>query len=199
MNILTKFEYDGRSVRSVTQDGEPWFVAKDVCDTLGLRNSRQAVAALDDDEKSDVYLNDTRSKGGATQGRTVIIVSEPGLYRLIARSDKPQAKAFLRWVTHEVLPAIRRTGGYSAPNRRMPTSTELAMMVIERDKQLKISREMMEIIQPDWSKYGTDGRGGAKTAIRRASFVSGRGRRVHAAVLLTLQGQMELHLLEGGK
>ena len=193
MTSLTNFDFKGRNVRSITKDGEPWFVAKDVCDTLGLTNSRQAVTALDADEKSDVYLNDTRSKGGATQGRTVAIVSEPGLYRLISRSDKPQAKAFLRWVTHEVLPAIRRTGQFGG---RMPNSTELAMMVIARDKQISIGADMMRMIEPDYSRYGAPARNGnTKTGVRRAAFVAASNRAHEAAALLTLAGQLDLQLV----
>lgn len=142
--------------------------------------------ALDADERAKFDL------GG---GRTATIISESGLYELIGRSDKPLAKEFRRWVRKEVLPAIRKTGGYAAPAKRMPTSTELAMMVIKRDKQVAISREMMDIIEPDYSKYGEPGRSGdPRVKVRRAAFVSGKGRLAHAATLLTLHGQLNLQL-----
>lgn len=95
------------TVRAMLVDGEPWFVAKDVCDALDLSNPSVAVSALDDDERSKFNLG--------RQGETNI-VSEPGLYKLVMRSRKPEAKAFQRWVTHEVLPSIRRHGVYATPD-----------------------------------------------------------------------------------
>lgn len=85
--------------------GEPWFVAADVCRALGLDNTSYVVRRLDDDEKQSFKLANQR-------GRDPIIVSESGLYKLILRSDKPQAKPFQDWVTRVVLPAIRKDGGY---------------------------------------------------------------------------------------
>jgi prophage antirepressor-like protein len=114
MNALTPFDFEGRAVR-VVEDvaGLPWFVALDVCEALGLGNNRQAVARLDEDERSAVIIDDTRSKGEGTQARTVLAVNEAGLYSLTLTSRKPEAKRFKRWITHEVLPALRRTGRYS--------------------------------------------------------------------------------------
>lgn len=94
------------AVRVVERDGQPWFVARDVCDCLEIGNNRDAISTLDVDEK-DVATTDT--PGGRQE---LSIISEPGLYSLILRSRKPDAKAFKRWITHEVIPAIRRTGGY---------------------------------------------------------------------------------------
>ena len=88
-----------------TLEGEPWFVAADVCRALGLGNSSKAIMPLDDDEKG-ITISDTL---GGKQEMTTI--NEPGLYSLILRSRKPEAKAFKRWITHEVIPAIRKTGG----------------------------------------------------------------------------------------
>ena len=94
-----------QEVRTVLIDGEPWFVAKDVCEVLGIGNTSQALSYLEDDERG-VTTNDT--PGGNQQ---VSIVNESGLYSLILRSRKPEAKLFKRWITHEVLPTIRKTGG----------------------------------------------------------------------------------------
>ena len=94
-------------------EGEPWFVAADVCRALGLGNSRQTLSYLDDDEKG-VITSDTL--GGKQEMSTI---NEPGLYSLILRSRKPEAKAFKRWITHEVIPAIRKTGGYIAGQETM--------------------------------------------------------------------------------
>lgn len=111
MNELMLFQKEefGR-VRAVEKDGEPWFVAKDVCECLELTNTSQTLSYLDDDEKG-ITSNDT--PGGKQE---MSIVSEPGLYSLILRSRKPEAKAFKRWIVHEVLPAIRKHGIYATEN-----------------------------------------------------------------------------------
>lgn len=98
---------DFGEVRTTVRDGEPWFVAADVCKALSISNHRDALGRLDEDEKG-VALTDTL---GGKQNLT--IVNEPGLYTLVLGSRKPAAKAFKRWVTHEVLPALRKTGRYS--------------------------------------------------------------------------------------
>jgi prophage antirepressor-like protein len=108
---IIPFDFEGRSVRVVPRDGEPWFVAADVCSALGLTNSRMALQALDEDEKG---VSSTYTPGGPQQ---TAIVSESGLYTLILRSrdaTKPGTVAhrFRKWVTSEVLPAIRKHGGY---------------------------------------------------------------------------------------
>ena len=103
------FDYEGNEIRVTAIDGEPWFAAVDICDVLEVGNSRQALARLDDDEKG-VISNDT--PGGRQQ---LAAVNEAGMYTLVLTSRKPEAKAFKRWVTHEVLPAIRRTGVYGQP------------------------------------------------------------------------------------
>lgn len=94
-------------VRIILQNDEPWFVAKDVCDCLEISNSRQSLSRLDTDEKADVILND------GSQNRKMNIVNEYGLYNLVLSSRKPEAKEFKRWITHDVLPALRKTGSYS--------------------------------------------------------------------------------------
>ena len=110
MNMLKVFEKAefGR-VRVVECEGEPWFVDKDVCECLELTDVSKTISLLDDDEKG---TNSIRTPGGEQQ---MLVVSEPGLYSLILRSRKPEAKAFKRWVTHEILPSIRKTGHYGAP------------------------------------------------------------------------------------
>ena len=125
-------------VRVVDVDGEPWFVARDVCECLELGNPRTSIALLDEDEKG-VHTMDT--PGGAQE---MSIVSEAGLYSLILRSRKPEAKAFKRWITHEVLPSIRRTGGYGQWNLpRAPKSFPDALRMIadiEEEKQLALEQ-----------------------------------------------------------
>ena len=120
-------------------DGEPWFVAKDVCEILGVGNSRQALSRLDDDEKNTVILND-----GNRGNPNVSIVNEAGFYSLVLSSRKPEAREFKRWVTHEVLPSIRRSGGYIASDGSESNEDLLARAVLvaneaiqRKDAQLK--------------------------------------------------------------
>lgn len=103
---LIQFQPQSANIRTVVMGGLPWFVAKDVCDALGIRNNRDAVSRLHDDEKG-VATTDTL--GGSQE---MAIVNEPGLYRLIFMSRKPEADEFKRWVFHDVLPSIRKYGRY---------------------------------------------------------------------------------------
>ena len=106
---IQTFNFNNATMRTLTdENGEPWFVAKDVCDVLGLNNVSQALTRLDDDEKSSIILND-----GTPGTPTKAIVSESGLYSLIIASRKPEAHEFKRWITHEVLPSIRKHGIYA--------------------------------------------------------------------------------------
>lgn len=100
-------------------DGNPWFVAKDVCDVLEIRNSRDALSSLDDDEKNSVGITDTIPKRGNPNLNTV---SESGVYALIFRSRKPEAKKFRKWITSEVIPSLRKTGCYAMEQGRSPAS-----------------------------------------------------------------------------
>lgn len=97
-------------VRVVIHNGEPWFIAKDLCECLGLENISEALRGLDEDEKITLSNPDGNPRAGIPHQMNV--VSESGLYSLVIRSRKPEAKAFKRWVTHEVLPSIRKTGQY---------------------------------------------------------------------------------------
>ena len=108
MNELQIFKsHEFGEIRTTIQNGEPWFVAADVCKALDIENNRKATNRLDDDEKNTVTLSD-----GNRGNPNTTIVNEAGLYSLVLGSRKPEAKAFKRWITHEVLPTIRRTGGY---------------------------------------------------------------------------------------
>lgn len=115
---IIPFDYEGQNVRVVEIEGEPWWVAKDVCDVLGIVNPTRALDGLDADEKSTLHI----VKGGPDRN----IVNEPGLYSLILRSRKPEAKAFKRWITHEVIPQIRKTGSYSVQHPELPDFTNPA-------------------------------------------------------------------------
>lgn len=146
MKDLINFQYEDREVRTVTKDGIIWFVAKDVCDILEIGNSRQALTRLDEDEKG-VILNDT--PGGKQE---LAIVNEPGLYSLILSSRKPEAKAFKRWVTHEVLPAIRKDGVYSTDKPGMLIEYKKQVILIEalmdeRKNYLEMNREIIKQVK----------------------------------------------------
>ena len=106
MNELQIFKYQDKQIRTVERNGEPWWVLKDVCEVLEISNPTVTASRLDADEVTKFDL-------GGLSGETNII-NEAGLYNVILRSDKPQAKPFRRWVTNEVLPTIRKTGGYVA-------------------------------------------------------------------------------------
>lgn len=100
------FNFGDYQVRTVIKEGEPWFVAKDVCSVLELTNNREAISRLDEDEKG---VNTVYTLGG---NQNLTIINESGLYSLILTSRKPEAKAFKKWVTSEVLPSIRKQGKY---------------------------------------------------------------------------------------
>jgi anti-repressor protein len=112
MNNLQIFNYEKNQVRITVIDNQPWWVAKDVCDILEVGNPSQALSRLEEDEKSTLILND-----GTPGNPNTSIVNEPGLYSLILGSRKPEAKAFKRWVTHEVIPSIRKHGAYMTPEK----------------------------------------------------------------------------------
>ena len=125
------------TIRALNMDGEPWFVAKDVCDALGLTNPSVSVGALDEDERAKFNLG--------RQGDTNI-VSEAGFYKLVMKSRKTEAKAFQRWVTHEVLPAIRRTGGYMvAVESETPEQTMARALLIAQETMARKDAQIAEM------------------------------------------------------
>ena len=135
MNELQIFENpEFGTIRAIEKDGEPWFVAADVCKALELGETHVAMRRLDDDEK-DRYLIPT--PGG---NQEAYIVNEPGLYSLVLGSRKPEAKSFKRWITHEVLPSIRKTGIYSKYQNYPPKETSAGGVA----QLLKILRATMK-------------------------------------------------------
>ena len=141
-NSLQLFENTYWKVRVVMRDGEPWFVAKDVCECLELGNPSQAIARLEDDERWLISNEALRANGETA------VVSEPGLYSLVLGSRKPEAKAFKRWVTHEVLPSIRKTGKYEAhptvPSYMLASEEERAIAWAEEHRQARLALEAKE-------------------------------------------------------
>ncbi len=143
---LRVFSFRDRDVRVVEVDGEPWWVAKDVCDVLGIANPSDALERLDDDERSRFNLG---RQGEAN------VVNEPGLFSLILGSRKPEAKAFKRWVTHEVLPSLRRNGfyvtGQLSESEEDPTRT-LLRLVSKLEERIS---DLEDSIRGDRDKYRT--------------------------------------------
>ncbi|MGW1995206.1 phage antirepressor [Embleya sp. NPDC001921] len=139
---ITPFSFPetGQPVRTITVGGEPWFVGADVAAVLELGNPRSSLALLDEDEKG-VHTMDTL--GGA---QSLATVNESGLYSLILRSRKPQARAFKRWITREVIPSIRRTGSYilapAAP--ALPDITTAAGVLAMAEQFTRTARQLVE-------------------------------------------------------
>lgn len=131
MNNMQIFKYENNDVRTVEMNGEPWFVLKDVCGVLGLSNHKVTAQRLDRDEVSQTYLTDSI---GRNQETTVI--NESGLYSVILRSDKPEAKPFRKLVTSEVLPSIRKNGGYIAGQEQMTPEELMAKALLVANKTL---------------------------------------------------------------
>ena len=178
-------------VRVVEHNGEPWFVAKDVCAALDLNNIGQALASLDEDEKASIDPNIIKADVGfdvmmqaahmpmraaipeaGRGGRPLGIITEPGLYSLVLRSRKPEAKAFKRWVTHDILPAIRKTGGYLATKPDDTPETILARAVlIAQDTIRRVEAERDEAVRTKaWigSRREASAMATAASATRRA-------------------------------
>lgn len=131
---LTTFNFNQENVRTVTDNqGNPWFIAADVCKVLEIGNVSQAVSRLDDDEKT-LISNDGQEFQSAP---TMTIVNESGLYSLIMKSRKPEARSFQKWITSEVLPSIRKTGSYSVQQTRIPLD-EIA-------RSLEVANNMLNI------------------------------------------------------
>ena len=188
MDGLKVFNYEGNEVRTVIKGGEPWWVLKDVCAVLGLSNSRMIAERLDEDEKgvSRIY-----TPGGNQQ---MTVVNESGLYSVILRSDKPNARPFRKWVTSEVLPSIRRHGGYLTPAKLEEALADPDTLIRlatalkeERRRRLEAESEKAELsAQLDESREwytvkrvakmnGLDWRGLDWKALKRASKAMGLG------------------------
>lgn len=136
-----QFPATGQPVRTVLVNGQPEWVVADVCAALDHTNPTVAVAGLDDDERG---LRSVETPSGVQQ---MVTVNEAGLYSLILRSRKPQARAFKRWVTHEVLPAIRREGGYISP---AATADQLTLLAARAEVQTRVLRNLTGIVDSAW-------------------------------------------------
>jgi len=147
-SVPAVFNFQSHEVRLIDQDGQPWFVAADVCAALGYQNPSKAVADhLDEDER--MTLTNSYSHSGQRGGaQSFTIINESGLYALVLRSRKPEARKFAKWVTSEVLPSIRKTGSYSASNQGCefnspPSQQSLPLGDITRPTYYRACREEM--------------------------------------------------------
>lgn len=132
MNELQVFFYEGKEVRTIQRNAETWWVLKDVCDVLELSNARMIADRLDTDDVSLAYVTDSMGRQQQTN-----IVNESGLYNVILRSDKHEAQRFKRWVTHEVLPQIRKHGAYI-------TTSKLEEIMNDPDSWIKLLTALKE-------------------------------------------------------
>lgn len=132
------------AIRTTEKDGEPWFVGKDVAELLGYAKPQNAIAAhVDDEDKTLAPI-----QGGCSTGtQNTIIINESGLYSLILSSKLPSAKAFKRWITHEVIPSIRQTGGYNADATMQSVVQTLATMQRVLEAQQEINKKLLSQLQ----------------------------------------------------
>ena len=149
MQVFNNEEFG--QVRTVVINNEPWFVAADVCKALEIGNPSQAVSRLDDDERQNTLISNEGNKGNPN----VVIITEAGLYSMVIGSRKPEAKAFKRWITHDVIPAIRKTGGYIMGEENMSDDDLIARALVMaqkkielREKELKEKNELLELQKP---------------------------------------------------
>jgi prophage antirepressor-like protein len=144
-SITTPFQFGVQQVRVITDDqGEPWFVAADVCSALEIQNTADALKRLDDDEKG---IDSIYTPGGQQQ---MHVVNESGLYSLILTSRKPSAKKFKKWITADVLPAIRKTGGYSIQQLGSSPAELLVMMAqqnLVHERRVAAVEEKVKLIE----------------------------------------------------
>lgn len=149
MNQLQIFNYNSNQVRTIVQNGEPWFVLKDVCEVLEISNHRMAKDRLDQDEVSQTDVIDFLGRKQQTN-----IINESGLYNVILRSDKPNAKPFRKWVTTEVLPTIRKHGAYLTPDVLERTLSDpnyiigLISALAESKKELAMKDQVIGELKP---------------------------------------------------
>lgn len=171
MNELTIFKNEQfGEVRTITIEGEPWFVAADVCKALEMADVSMTLRRLDEDEKGTSSIC---TLGGQ---QNVSIVNEPGLYTLVLGSRKKEAKEFKRWITHEVVPALRKHGGYILGEEHMDDDQLLAQAVLvaqrkleERTAQLEAANKKIEKLEPKAAYFDTVASADGSTSFRETA------------------------------
>lgn len=150
---LTPFCFGDHLVRVFTDDsGDPWWMAKDVCKVLDIENVGNVLAALDEDERIIIHNSDGNPRAGIPH--QYALISESGLYALVFRSRKPEAKAFSKWVRSEVLPAIRKTGRYEKPGRKaaeieLPAEMPMEALALKPAMRQKLMRDAIRLASLD--------------------------------------------------
>lgn len=141
MSNIIPFEFEGNPVRVVMIDGEPHWVLLDMCRNLELANPSDVATRLDDDEKKST----PRAILGLAEGAPMVVITEAGLWNLVLRSDKPVAKRVKRWLTHDVIPSIRKTGGYGAPAlpKDYPSALRALADTVEQNQRLAAANEQI--------------------------------------------------------
>ena len=150
MNNIQIFTYNSNEVRTIQKDGEPWFVLKDVCQVLGISHVKDTADRLDQDEVGQTEVIDSLGRK-----QTAGIINESGLYNVILRSDKPEAKPFRKWVTSEVLPSIRKHGAYITPETLQAAILNPDTM-IQLCQQLKAEQDRNQVLRAENSRLTVD-------------------------------------------
>lgn len=174
MSTLVPFEYGDQPVRTIVIDDEPWFVAPDVARILGYSEASAMTRTLDDDEKG---LHSVQTPGGP---QTVTVVSEPGLYSAILRSRVDGARMFKRWVTHEVLPQIRKTGTFeTAPAHALPqTFSEALRALADTHEAKELAEAKVAQLEPAASAWSVMAEARGDYAVDEAAKILSRDERI---------------------
>lgn len=143
MSSLQLFNYSGQEVRTQLIDGEPWFVLGDLCQVLGLGSPHKVADRISEDDRNQTPVMDSLGRKQSTT-----IVNESGMYEVIIRSDKPEAKAFRRWLTSEVIPSIRRTGAYGTPVRELTFEEKMAEVMGTLNQRIADQHAALVIAAP---------------------------------------------------
>lgn len=198
---LVPFAFEERLVRVVNRDGEPWFVGRDVCQVLDIRNESDALGKLDADERSEVAIPDPSGT------KFAIVISEAGVYRLVFRSRKPEAERFKRWLAHDVLPQLRKTGSAGPQKRTADAPRDAAAEGLLY--RLNLVREARLLFGPDraralWRQVGLPAVPPPPATARDEAFACLRhlldsacyedGPRVRDLLALALEGDEEARL-----
>jgi prophage antirepressor-like protein len=184
---VERFIFQGDEVRSIIRNGEPWWVATDATKILGYRSAGDATRLLDEDEKG---THSVRTPGGE---QVVTIVNEPGLYSLILRSKLPQAKAFKRWITHEVIPAIRKTGSYSSAAL---SRKDLALMVIQAEEEREALATRVRELEPAAQAWDVLASAEGDYSLREAALILNRDRGISTGQNRLLRSIRELDMVD---
>lgn len=194
---LFRFPETGQQVRTVLIDGEPWLVARDVCEVLGLSNITESLRRLDEDEFSSTEVIDSAGRRQRTY-----VVNEPGLYGLVLASRKPGAREFKRWVKHDVLPAIRKTGSYSVapqtPQFEIPRTYADALELAARQaRAIETANARMAELEPSANAWDVLASAHGDYSVREAAFILNRDPSISTGQKRLFAALRELRLIDG--